>query len=82
MRYWYCKDMSDDSVWLYWGSIKPVQDEDGDWTGSDDEKHPYDWLSEEDIIDQYGENVMGMFPNIDPGEIVEMKITFTVEVME
>lgn len=82
MRYWYCKDESDDRTWLYIGTIRPVMDESGDWTRNDDEQGPTDWFSKEDVVDLFGEDIARQFPDISPGEIVEIRVTLTIEVIE
>lgn len=80
MRYWYCKDTSDGQTWLYMGTIRPVKDESGDWTCNDDEEDPTDWLSKEDIVDLFGEDAARQLPDINPGKIVEIRVTFTIEI--
>ena len=49
-------------------------------TSADDEEGPTDWLSKEDIVDLFGEDAARQLPDINPGKIVEIRVTFTIEI--
>lgn len=77
-RAWYCIDDIGDK-WLYKGSVAPVKYEDI-WNNSDEED--YEWIPETEIEDVYGIDFMESLPNIDDGEMVEIRIKCTAEKCE
>lgn len=79
-RVWYCIDDIGDK-WLYKGSIAPVKYEDI-WNNSDEEPEVYEWIPETEIEDVYGIDFMESLPNIDDGEMVEIRIKCTAEKCE
>lgn len=76
-RAWYCIDDIGDK-WLYKGSVAPVKYEDI-WNNSDED---YEWIPETEIEDVYGIDFMESLPNIDDGEMVEIRIKCTAEKCE
>ena len=93
-RVWYCIDDIGDK-WLYKGSVAPVEYEDiwnnsdeepveyeDIWNNSDEEPEDYEWISETEIEDVYGIDFMESLPNIDDGEMVEIRIKCTAEKCE
>lgn len=80
MRCWYCIDDNGDK-WLYKGSVAPIKYEDV-WNSSDDETEDYEWTEEMDIEDVYGADFMESLPNIDDGDMVEIRIKCVAEKCE
>lgn len=80
MRCWYCIDDNGDK-WLYKGSVAPVKYEDA-WNSSDEETEDYEWVEEMDIGDVYGADFMESLPDIEDGEIVEIRIKCVAEKCE
>jgi hypothetical protein len=62
-------------------SITPVKYEDI-WNNSDEEPEDYEWIPETEIEDVYGIDFMESLPNIDDGEMVEIRIKCTAEKCE
>ena len=79
-RAWYCRD-DIGNKWLYKGSVAPVKYEDI-WNNSDEEPEDYEWIPETEIEDVYGIDFMESLPNIDDGEMVEIRIKCTAEKCE
>lgn len=63
------------------GTITPVKYE-GIWNNSDEEPEDYEWVTETEIEDVYGIDFMESLPNIDDGEMVEIRIKCTAEKCE
>lgn len=63
------------------GTIAPVKYEDI-WNNSDEEPEDYEWIPETEIEDVYGIDFMESLPNIDDGEMVEIRIKCTAEKCE
>lgn len=80
MRCWYCIDDNGDR-WLYKGSVAPVKYEDI-WNSSDKETEDYEWVEEMDIKDVYGTDFMESLPDIDDGDMVEIRIKCIAEKCE
>lgn len=80
MRCWYCIDDNGDK-WLYKGSVAPTKYEDA-WNSSDEETEDYIWVNDIDIEDIYGADFMESLPDIKDGEMVEIRIKYTVEKCE
>lgn len=59
----------------------PVKYEDI-WNNSDEEPEDYEWIPETEIEDVYGIDFMESLPNIDDGEMVEIRIKCTAEKCE
>jgi hypothetical protein len=79
-RAWYCRDLKGslaDYVYLYVGYNPPTMN-DGKWEESED----YEWIPETEIEDVYGIDFMESLPNIDDGEMVEIRIKCTAEKCE
>lgn len=49
---------------------------------SDEEPEDYEWIPETEIEDVYGIDFMESLPNIDDGEMVEIRIKCTAEKCE
>ena len=79
-RVWQCIDDIGDK-WLYKGSVAPVKYEDI-WNNSDEEPEDYQWIPETEIEDVYVIDFMKSLPNIDDGEMVEIRIKCTAEKCE
>lgn len=80
MRYWYCID-NNGNKWLYEGLVAPVKYDD-EWNTSDEETEDYEWIPEMEIEDVYGIDFMESLPNIDDGEMTEIRIKCTAEKCE
>lgn len=52
------------------------------WNNSDEEPEDYEWIPETEIEDVYGIDFMESLPNIDDGEMVEIRIKCTAEKCE
>lgn len=63
------------------GTVTPVKYEDI-WNNSDEESEDYEWIPETEIEDVYGIDFMESLPNIDDGEMVEIRIKCTAEKCE
>lgn len=63
------------------GTVTPVKYEDI-WNNSDEEPEDYEWIPETEIEDVYGIDFMESLPNIDDGEMVEIRIKCTAEKCE
>lgn len=80
MRCWYCIDDNGDK-WLYKGSVAPIKYEDI-WNSSDEETEDYEWVGQMDIGGVYGAGFMESLPDIEDGEMVEIRIKCVAEKCE
>lgn len=72
MRYWYCID-NDNTKWLYKGTVQPIQKH-GNWLAPYNGEEEFDWMSDEDMISQFGASFLETLPDISANEIVEIQL--------
>lgn len=83
-RFWCCRDLegaAKEEVFLFVGEEPPIMDDDV-WNSSDEETEDYKWIEEMDIEDVYGTDFMESLPDIDDGEMVEIRIKWVAEECE